>query len=1170
MRRRLLLLLLVLAVLAVALVVTVQLVLVSDLPRRVVVARLQDRLGLDVQIDSLRARWSGHAEARGVRVSLPLEGAPFLEAPVLQLKHTSLLRILFTWNAEVESVFVDEPVLRAVQRSEGHWNLQQVQEVLAANLGSDTPRDRPGPLPLPELALRDVRLVVDRLNRDVVELEGVRITGRRRPPLAYVMELDVPRMGGAEVHFSRAAPFTHELTFDFAPEPALVKALAADVVDATSAPRLVGAWRGRITRQELRGTLELDEASIAAARLHGTAELSARTDSPALTLEPTSLALIFEPAMPEPVYMVGGRLLVTEADVQWQDVRIAGYGGRALVRGQLDLETLTGELGGTWEGLALPTGFEHAGELDLRLTRRGPAHRLVNATIDTRGHSAYGNWNGVIELSAAGETYADLTGTLRSREMRYEMRGHRYRFADLSASFATSETSIRVTQFDLGEPDAEMHLAGHGEYDWVDRTWSAAFTGRDLLLPSPAPSVTRLRVEARGDAAGIELRDAEIDVLGMEVEASGGYVFADPEPLTLRVRLRQAPIRIGDAQSPLVQASNVVGALDAQGTLQPLALQARGKLVAEGVQVHRDTLGNIELQVRANVDESAAAFEAEAIEWLGGQWQLRAAYNRDEQLGRVFVDAKEVDLSLAQRLVDPTAELAVGRADLSLEAEAVERGPQAMRVDGTFALRDLELAPWGPHPATVHAERVSLGEPVEVDEFDVDEAHPVMLQAERVTGRVSLRSGQARLTELLAEQGEGRVTGEAAVNLARPSEVRFDVSLNDWPLRLLEAGRLDTWVTGRAHGEVDAAARTGEADARLSLQLASAELAIGQVDLHAELAGSMLHLRSLEGRPLRGRVQGDGQVDVHDPWRTARLAVNWGDLQPRELEQWAPVLRRMTGTLGGSLTVEPTNDRRALGPLRAELTLEASDATFRDLPIGDGHAVAYLDRDRLVLQNLMVEAMGGHIGAWGRVSEQAGERFVFASGWLTNLDLAMISEATRPDEEPLLGRLSANVSLSAPLADRRNVFGSGSVTLRESDIGAIPLISVLYDLANIALVGREPEGRGQGQFRFEEGAVLVERFFYQNRGLTIRLSGRVQDMWQGLDSPFEGVASLSLAPLPDVELLEVLNEAFTALQADMTTARLTGRINDPDPPQIVPFRGVWDAVRRVMGRSERE
>ncbi|MFA9477704.1 hypothetical protein ACERK3_05280 [Phycisphaerales bacterium AB-hyl4] len=1132
--RRLVIVLLVLVAPVVVVAVAVQAVLVSDLPRRVVVAQLQEALGLEVEIDRLRARWSGHAEAEGIRVSLPLDQDPFLEASVLRLKHTALLRIVLLRSVNVDSLFIEEPVVHLVQRQDGVWNLQQVQEVLAANLAGDpdAPRDPIGPLPLPELELRNARLVLDRLEHDVVELEGVRITGERRPPLAYVLDVDIPRVGDVSARFSRAAPFSHEVSFDFAPERALVD----DLIGEPTNSRLAGVWRGRVTSDEVRGTLHLSEASIAAARLSGSAQLLGRTDTPTIVLEPTSLAMSLDhPAMPEPVYMVGGRLLVTETDVQLQDVRFTGFDGRALVRGQIDLQTLTGELGATWDRLAFPNGVTHGGELDVQLSRRGPARRVVQATVGTRGHSEFGDWDGVIELNASGETYADLLGTIRSREMRYELRGERYRLAELTAGFATDERSVRLTQFELGEPGAATRLAGDGVFDWVDGEWSAEFVGESLPLPAPAPPVSRLRLVVGGDAERAELRQVEVETLGMALEASGFYAFAEPEPLQATLRLRQMPIHLGDNGLPLVEASNVVGELVARGTVQPLNVRAEGRLLAEGLKVHHDELGDIELQVRARADEEAAAFELDAVEWLGGQWQVRAMYGMDERRARVFVDAADVDLTLADGLVDPALDVEVGRMDVSLEAEDIERGLNRMRVDGEFMVRDLARAP---------------------------------LAAERVTGRLVLRHGRASVRDLLLEQGDGRVRGEVMVDLAQPSRLRFGLSFDDWPVQAVPHGRLNAWVNGRVRGEVDAAQQVGDASVELALDLASAGLAIGQVQLDAGLDGTMLRLHSLSGQTLEGTIGGEGQVDLHDIWNTARLDVRWDDLQPQALELWLPVLRRMSGSLSGSITVAPTHSGRALGPLQLELVSSASEARLQDLPIGDGRATVYIDRDRLVLQNLMFEAMGGQIGAWGRVSDHRGEQFVFASGWLTDLDMEMISETLRPDEAPLLGRLSADVSLSTPVHDWQNVFGTGSVTLRDSDIGTIPLISVLYDVLNIALIGREPEGRGQGTFRFEEGTVLIERFLYHNRGAAIRLSGRAMDMWEGLDSRFRGVASLSLAPLPDVEVLEVLNEAFTALQADATTVRLTGRINNPDTPQVVPFRGVFDAVRRVLGIRE--
>src|SRR5437763_701229 len=126
--RRILLGLLLVILLVIA---TTQVVLLSDYPRRLVVGLVQRQLGLRVQATALSTGWFGHTTLRDVKLSLPLAEESFLEVPRMEVTHTWLAKLALTQNFELEGLSLQEPKLVVRQDSAGHWNIQDVVELVA-------------------------------------------------------------------------------------------------------------------------------------------------------------------------------------------------------------------------------------------------------------------------------------------------------------------------------------------------------------------------------------------------------------------------------------------------------------------------------------------------------------------------------------------------------------------------------------------------------------------------------------------------------------------------------------------------------------------------------------------------------------------------------------------------------------------------------------------------------------------------------------------------------------------------------------------------------------------------------------------------------------------------------------------------------------------------------
>ena len=1149
-------------------------VLRSDLPRRIVERELADALGLDVRLDALRIGWTGRSSATGVRIALPLDDKPLLEAPRLELQHTAILAMVTGFDLRTARVV--GPTVYVREGVDGQWNLDHARQIVATRLAQRVPRPGPpSPPPLPQIDIVDARLVIDRHAMAEQRFDQVAVRGRSRGPMAYAIELDADPLGEARASFALVAPFMHEATFDLQPASRLLEALLGDAPDT----RVRGAWRGRYERDRLRGTLELEELTGPSVRVVGNARVLAGGEPPQLAIEPIRLDV--EVAGLAPLRVGTGRVAVYDQSLRLEDLRAAGYDGWARLAGHLELDELTGRIDAEWHGLALPEPLRHAGQLQATLTRYGPIMRRLRATARAQGTGPDGPITAGIELTATGTGLDNLAGTLRAPELRFAFDGSDYRLDNASAAFRLDEHELELTHLTASDPVHATLVTGRARLDRRDNTWAGRLDAQQLALPGLPAVIDSLAVRLRGDEAQAVLEEARLVAMHAEATATGVYRFADDAPLALRLRIERVALPaavaavagagVAGEDAAVVHARRIAGEAALAGTLRPLELVAEANVVARDLHVHRDALGDVELRLRANADADAASFDADAIEWLDGQWRFSGRFNRRTGRALLALQAQDIDLTLAQGVLAQPLGLTLGRADVSLEATGLAGQPDAGRVEGRFVMRDLERQP---------------------------------LHVEHLQGDLELAGGWLRIHSIEARQDDGRLTGELSLALAQPTRPRVDVTIEQWPVEL--APGLAARLAARLDLELDAAQRRGFGEIAADAELTRQGVDLGTARLALTMHEQIVTLDELTGSTLDGAFTGTGRINLHTPL-ASELHLQWRDLQPAALAELSPHLAQTQGSVSGELSLRRSVAERPLGLMQLDVELTGEQLSYAELPVGDGHARAFFDfqpvddtaapllgLSRIVLDEATLHAIDGELSLWARAVRRPGtaagtwQWFGHVDGSIDNIDLETLTTALNPEATPTIGRLSAQANLSVPLDFQRReapadmpaavaalpvdhdrwagAFGRGSLSLRESDLAAVPLFAQIYDFMNLSIIGRQAQGRGEGRFRIDEGMLIFERFRYHNRGLQINLAGRLDDVWAGGESALSGYALLSFQPLPDIEFVDVLGEALDALQAGLTAAEFHGTVSDPGV-RAAPARGLGRAIRTLVTGS---
>jgi uncharacterized protein YndB with AHSA1/START domain len=126
--------------------------------------------------------------------------------------------------------------------------------------------------------------------------------------------------------------------------------------------------------------------------------------------------------------------------------------------------------------------------------------------------------------------------------------------------------------------------------------------------------------------------------------------------------------------------------------------------------------------------------------------------------------------------------------------------------------------------------------------------------------------------------------------------------------------------------------------------------------------------------------------------------------------------------------------------------------------------------------------------------------------------------------------------------------GEADVHLTRSDLANNAIVGGIYDAMRLHIGRDQPTGAGRAQLRLEQGVLNLTNFYYNNRGVELRASGRALDIFRAGDSPIEGYAVGSARPLRELKLpfFAEADDILNALQKSVTTFHVTGLLAKPN------------------------
>lgn len=1130
-RRWMLRVLVAMALLLIVVIVATQIILQTDLPRRIVLAQLQDRLGLRIEAASLSTGWFGRTTLRNVTVALPLADDAFLQSPTLNVTHSSLPVLLLSQSLDIKAIEFHQPRLIVRQDAQGGWNVQEAIALAtrSAGTGEAEASSSAAPAQLPRVAIAGATITLIDIAGKTASLAPVEFRGHPDDPVSWSFQADLATQIRLEGRIAPGQNWNHLITFSVDDPAALLKPWLADRAKSI---QVQGEWRGRVAGATLAGQLELQKAKFQNVDVSGAAELEASAGR-AVVMPRTLLANVGG-GTAVPIRVVAGSIGFENTRVSVEDLRLHLLGGAARLQGRFDSTLKDGRLEAAWMDLAWPADVRHRGQLTATLQTPWANRPRIQLDLHTLGATSRGQWDAQLALSGQGQSWSVFDWTLSLPRAAWTGKPSTITLQDVVARLTSDQETLRLVDLRWKETD---RLAGTGQFRFDQRAWNVDLKAQGVTLPR-LNSAANVALSAAGDAKQIQVPELRLRTASLTALAKASYDFARSKPFEADLQVWQTPPAPDEPRT--VAGAVVRGEAHIGGTLQPLSADMTARLVGRDVYLGKRQLGDVTVQLAGNIDPSGATLDSQEISLLDGHWTLHGRYRFDDGTAGLAVVVRDLSLQQADALVDPPPHL-TGTLGAEVRMDLPEGDRSRLSVEGDWLIRDLQRGPF---------------------------------RAERILGRLGLEDRVLVLDDIQLNQQLGRGVVEARYDLRQRNQLSVLADLKDWPVELSQ-GPLLANVTGGTRVKIDLAQKSavGPAELNASVQLRGKDLA--QVQLTSAFQGREIDVSAVKVTLLEGGLDGQAHLTLNDPLQsTAKLT--WRNLDAVAIADLVPMLQGLQGRFSGSLEAGRPADPRTPEPLRVQVQLNPANASYKALSLGPSNLTVLVGRtdgqkgglpSRLVIDRSFFDVAGGQLSVWGRATSHLGADldFLLTQVEFADLNLDQLVHTLEPEAEPMVGRLAGQFTLFGPRRDLKQMRGDAVVRLTQSDLGNSDVIAAFYRTFSLQRGPLQPTGSGIARLRLEDGLLQVPNLRYQTRGLDMRATGQVQDVFRAPGSSISGYAIGSARPLRDIRLpfMAELDDIIGAIQTNVTTFRIEGTIRDP---KVLPaaFTDINDTLRRIV------
>jgi len=1098
---------LMLAILIVAILgVAIQLILATDVPRNVVVSNLERQLGLRVTAYSMQSGWFGRSTLEEVTIALPLAEESFLSVPRLKIRHSTLFSLLFGQPIHIDEMYFDQPHLVIRQNALGRWNLEEVFALITRAAGGKsaaTEEKATGePVQLPLISVSDGTVELIDNEKRKVTLRPVEMRGTPQQSLSWHFQGDISDVLHVEGRIAPGQNWNHQVDFSLRRVEQVLKTWMPDWPQPT---QLVGNWAGQVNNDTVQGRLDLKDGQIGSVSIKGAIKVT-DTNGAAMIAPEVLMVNIASLQRQTPVRVTNGSLKITGTRIEAQGLDVGAMAGTARLNGHFDWHARAGEIKAAWADMILPGQARHSGELDASMDTPWAGKPQIKATLHSQGTFPNGDWNAHLTVDGSGPDWSAVSWTVKVTDLLIHEPGRRIELADLNAHVTNRKNTLTLDDLRVGQTD---HLRGGGAYNLNEKSWWAWIDTRELSLPGLRKPVL-ISLNVSGDPKRVDLTQFYYRMGKFEASATGSYVFDIPKPFDLDLSMWRIPLPHPD--DPTRAIGGVInGRIRANGTLWPRDVDLLGNLLGNDVVIGRRKLGDVSIQLAGVIDKNEARIESKELKLFEGEWGLAVSYNFEKDLTHLDLAVKDLSLVQADSFISPPPKISgVVAAQLHVDIPHQDRNVMAGR-----------------------------------GEVSITGAQKGKFKAEQITSKLTIESDTFFFDDIILRQGPGTANGSFKFNLRQPSVLSIELASQNWPIENF-ASRLAVQFSGSTKLELDVKNKTANGPLNFNSALALNQKPVGNIALDSNLSGQVAELKSIKGAIFGGAINGSGVLRWDDILKST-IKLELENIDSASLAEMWPSLSGIHGTVSGSIEAQRAANPQATEPLEISLSLRPENAWYHVMNISGADGRLLIGRERMVLESSYIRIAHGEARIWGRLSKHEKEFFSHLQADFKELSINELNQSVAPGAAPMAGALHGQLTIFGPLTKLQLLNGEADVHLTRSDLANNAIVGGIYDAMKLNIGHDEPSGIGSAQLRLEQGVLNLTNFYYRNRGVELRASGRALDIFRGGDSPIEGFAVGSARPLREIKIpfFKEADDVLNALQKSVTTFHVTGLLEKP-------------------------
>jgi hypothetical protein len=1107
-------------VLVLSAVVLVQVLLWTGLPRRYIIRAASSKLGIKVSAASLSTSWTGSTTIKDLTLALPIEQDAFFVASEIHLSHTTLPMMLLTRSMILESIDINAPTLTVRQNKAGRWNIQDIVATFVRS--SRNSGEKQGLTKLPHIEIKNAKIAIMDSNDSSQEIGPLDFHGEHEGLLSWQFEGSIPSKLDLQGTIAFGPLKMHNVSFAIDSMDELLQAWLPPHL----CPRYIaGQWDGRITGNRLAGKLKFDLLRIAAAKVQGSATI--HIDPNQIIVRPDNLLVHQERLPTQQVKIVSGSITLGSNKLKADQVVLESAGLVGRLNAQWNTMLEKGEFDGSWTGTIAKRDIRHAGTYSGSVSWPKVGRHQLYLNVSTVGQSPLGNWEGQTEIIGEGNNWSTSQWLLSVPSLLWRCKDKDLQLDSAKARLTIDWPKIQLFSFNMANA---ANVTANGDFSASDRSWSIQFDARRLQMDELVEFPVDIKLIAAGDPNGVNITDVKLTHPGLTFSGAGKISLPSAELRDVHVSIygRMGPQEIAEA-TPAKFAGKWRINTNIEGTAWPVNLEVRSTFIGQDIKAGKLNIANLQAPLQAEIDAKSLRFEMEPFVLLGGTWQIQGQYGFFSKSGQVNLNVRNLALRTAAKLVEsPLSWRGLVTAGLQLDISGLQR--DRLNLTGSWSAENVKMPPF---------------------------------QAEHAEGNFSLRNDIVKFEQIHLSKDQGTAQASMWFSLDQPQNLYVHIATEDWPFTLSKYD-LALCADCKANLNLDVSKRTAIGNGTLSSDFLIKNESLGLLSLNALINGRTIQLQDIQMQAIGGQAQGTARI-VLDNWTTSTAELNWQNMQLSNLNHLSPWLKGLTGQTSGSLAAGPTDEPRALEPMRLDMDIQLADASFRKAQLGNGHITAYASEKRFLINNSVFEIMDGQLNTRVSLSRHANKLFTRIHADLDYLDLDQIVHVVKPNANTLTGRLTGQSTIIVSSRDLRRLTTEAMFHLTESDLINHSIIGTLYNALNLSFDTPQDSGEGWVRLQAQGSKLNIPSFLYFNRGIEVRGAGTIGNLSIGTDSTIEGYAVASTRPLKGLHLPGVreLDKLMTSLQTSVTSVKVGGTLGKPESA-IVPFPQISSKLRRLL------